>query len=143
MINKIMAIDFGDKRTGVAISDPLGIIAQPLDTIISDSAKIVATKVASLAKDSSVHTIVVGLPKNMDGTLGFRAQKTKTFAEILKTQLEIINHACKITFYDERLTTKQATSIMQECGINTKKGKSSVDVLSAVIILEDYLKSIG
>lgn len=134
---RIMGIDFGDSRIGVAVSDPLGWTAQGLDTIKwKGSAEHPAKRVKQLANEFKVGKIIIGLPKNMDGTVGTSGQKAIEFGELLSriTGLEVIK-------WDERLTTVAANRIMHEVGMKTSKKKENVDKIAAVLILQGYLDS--
>ncbi|MDD4681139.1 MAG: Holliday junction resolvase RuvX [Clostridia bacterium] len=134
---RIMGIDFGDSRIGVAVSDPLGWTAQGLETIRwSGSVKKPAELIKQLAAQYSVEKIVIGLPKNMNGTIGPSGEKAIEFGELLSemTGLEVIK-------WDERLTTVAANRMMHEVGMKTSKKKGSVDRIAAVLILQGYLDS--
>lgn len=132
----ILGVDFGDSRTGYAISDSLGFSANTLETYSSKNMNDVAIHTADLAKKHNIQKIVLGFPKNMNGTIGERGKKTKAFSKLLKemTGLEII-------LWDERLTTVSAHSLMNETNIRGKKRKESVDKIAAAFILQAYLDS--
>jgi len=133
---KILGIDYGDSRTGVAISDAMGWTAQPLETIDMKKGKVFAeTQICELIKQNSVEQVVVGFPLNMNGTIGPRADKTSELIESLKekaTGVEFIK-------WDERLTTVIANRTMHELGIKTKNKRGLVDKIAAVQILQSYL----
>ncbi len=134
---RIMGIDFGDSRIGVAVSDPLGWTAQGLDTIQwRGSIERPAEQIKQLTVQYGVEKIVVGLPKNMNGTIGPSGEKAMEFGELLAkvTGLEIIK-------WDERLTTVAANRMMHEVGMKTSKKKGAVDRIAAVLILQGYLDS--
>ena len=134
---RIMGIDFGDSRIGIAVSDPLGWTAQGLETIQwKGSTKLPAEKIKQLAAQYDVNKIVVGLPKNMNGTIGPSGEKAIEFGELLskETGLEVVK-------WDERLTTVAANRMMHEVGMKTSKKKGSVDRIAAVLILQGYLDS--
>ena len=134
---RIMGIDFGDSRIGVAVSDPLGWTAQGLETIRwKNSMMEPAERIKQLAEQYGVEKIVLGLPKNMNGTLGPSAEKAMEFGELLSqiTGIEIVK-------WDERLTTVAANRVMHEVGMKTSKKKSTVDKIAAVLILQGYLDS--
>jgi len=133
-----MGIDYGDSRIGIAISDPLGITAQGLETVSSkEGLEPALERIAALAARYGTDRIVVGFPKNMNGTIGPRGEKTFEFISLLekKTGLEVIK-------WDERLTTVAANRAMQEMGVKTRKKKDVVDQIAAVYILQGYLDSI-
>lgn len=134
---RIMGIDYGDRRIGVAVTDLLGITAQGVATVQNRGAEKVKVEFEKLLKEYNPEKIVLGLPKNMDGTLGFRAEATYEFAELLKelTDKEII-------FWDERLTTVSAAHILNETNTRGKDRKKVIDTVSACIILENYMNSI-
>ena len=134
---RIMGIDYGDRRIGVAVTDLLGITAQGVATVQNRGAEKVKIEFEKLLKEYNPEKIVLGLPKNMDGTLGFRAEATYEFAELLKelTDKEII-------FWDERLTTVSAAHILNETNTRGKDRKKVIDTVSACIILENYMNSI-
>ncbi|HOQ08270.1 MAG TPA: Holliday junction resolvase RuvX [Clostridiales bacterium] len=134
---RIMGIDFGDSRIGIAVSDPLGWTAQGLETIQrKGTAEQDAERIRQLAVQYGVGKIVIGLPKNMNGTIGPSAQKAIEFGELLArmTGLEVVQ-------WDERLTTVAANRMMHEVGMKTSKKKKSVDRIAAVFILQGYLDS--
>ncbi len=134
---KILGVDFGDSRTGFAISDALGFGANVLDAYRSKSMKAVAEYTVSLAKEQGVERIVLGYPKNMNGTLGPRANKTRQ----LKTMLEELGDI-PVILWDERLTTVSAHNLMNETNIRGDKRKNSVDSISAAYILQGFLDSL-
>ena len=134
---KILGVDFGDSRTGFAISDALGFGASVLDAYRSKSMKAVAEYTFSLAKEQGVERIVLGYPKNMNGTLGPRANKTRQ----LKTMLEELGDI-PVILWDERLTTVSAHNLMNETNIRGDKRKNSVDSISAAYILQGFLDSL-
>lgn len=134
---RIMGIDYGDRRVGIAVSDPLGITAQGVKTIQNRGFEKLAPELSELLKQYTPEKIVLGLPKNMDGTLGFRAEETYKFADFLKTLTDK-----EIIFWDERLTTVSASLILNETNTRGKDRKKVIDTVSACIILENYMNSI-
>ena len=131
---KYLGVDYGDKRTGLAECDPSGLIASGIGTISEPGMKSTAMRVAEEAKSRSCKLIVIGLPKNMDGSEGPRTQVIAAFAELLKEFTDI-----PIDFYDERLTTVEAYRFLGETKTFGKKRKETVDTLSAQIILQNYI----
>ncbi|MEN6313993.1 MAG: Holliday junction resolvase RuvX [Clostridiaceae bacterium] len=134
---RIMGIDFGDSRIGIAVSDLLGWTAQGLETIRWSGSMIKpAEQVKQLAAQYEVEKIVIGLPKNMNGTIGPSGEKAMEFGELLAemTGLEVVH-------WDERLTTVAANRMMHEVGMKTSKKKGAVDRIAAVLILQGYLDS--
>ena len=140
---RILGIDYGDSRTGVAVSDPLGWTAQGLETI-KGGKDIAVGRVAELARQYEAGTIVVGYPVNMDGTVGFRAGHTDKFIEALK--LQIGDGAAEIVKWDERLTSVQAAKVLAASGerptSRAVREKGRLDVVSASILLQGYLDNI-
>lgn len=141
MTKRIMGLDYGDKTVGVAISDPLGITAQGKEIIRRDrpdKLRRTCARIEELIQEYGVEKIVLGLPKNMDGSEGIRVEKTKAFQEMIerRTGLEVV-------LWDERLTTVAADRYMDEAGIKGDKRKAIVDEIAAVFILQGYLDSIG
>ena len=131
---KYLAVDYGDKRTGLADCDPSGMIASGIGTISEGGMTKTAERVAEEARSRSAKKIIVGLPKNMDGTEGERAEVIRMFAEKLAGFTDI-----PIELYDERMTTMVAHRFLTESGTFGKKRKGVVDTLSAEIILQNYL----
>lgn len=133
---KILGVDFGDSRTGYAVSDALGFAANVLDAYKCKNMVKVADYTAELSKKLGAETIVLGFPKNMNGTLGDRAKKTQKFAELLKERLDT-----PVVLWDERLTTVSAHNLMNETNVRGQKRKDSVDSISAAYLLQSYLDS--
>ncbi len=132
---RILGIDYGDVRTGTAISDPLGFTAQGLETINhGNNEKMLLDRLDEIIKQYSVELIVIGFPINMNATKGPRAEKTEKFIEKLKSRFHL-----KVEKIDERLTTVSAHRTMTELGISKDKKKSIVDTMSATYILQMYL----
>ena len=132
---RIMAIDYGDSRTGIACCDKSELISTPYPQIYEKGVHKLVDAVIQRINELEPQLIVIGLPKNMDGTEGERAQKTRKFGELLsdKTDLEIV-------FWDERGTTITATYYMNETNTRGKKRKAILDSASAVVILDNYLQ---
>ena len=136
---RILGIDYGDARVGVAITDELNITAQGLETIQrNQSDKIVLRRLDEILDTYEVDTIVVGLPLNMDGTMSERAEITEKFVHKLKCKYNKI----KIEVIDERLTTVAAHKTMNFLDVNKHKKRNIVDTISAVYILETYLNKL-
>ncbi len=135
---RIMGIDYGDARVGVAVSDALGITAQGVATVPNKVYSKMLERLAALVNEYNTPTVVIGLPKNMDGTEGERCDVTKAFASDLKDKCPEI----QIIFRDERLSTVQAAGILNVTNTRGKDRKNIIDTVSACIILEDYLNSI-
>ncbi|MFA7663913.1 MAG: Holliday junction resolvase RuvX [Clostridia bacterium] len=135
-----MALDIGDVRIGVATSDPLGIIASGYKTLFRKEIKNIFQEVLNICQKESVDTIVIGLPKNMDGTNGNRAEISYKFGEDLK---KLIGEKIKIVYLDERLTSVQAERILISSGVRREDRKKVIDKVAATIILETYLNKIS
>ena len=131
---KILAVDFGDVRTGIAYSDSNGMLAFPAGVIIEKDILKVATHIVEKAKSINAETIVVGLPKNMDGTEGKQAQKCHMLAKLIEEQIEL-----PVIAWDERVTTKIATTYMNDTDTRGKKRRSTIDEVAATVILQSYL----
>lgn len=133
----IMSVDLGKARTGIAVSDATNQFAFPKDVITEYHADRLIEKVCKKATEYSAERIVVGYPKNMDGTLGERAQECAAIAEQIKTTSGI-----ETVLWDERCTTVTAHNYLSMNNVRGKKRKQTVDAVAAVIILEDYLRSL-
>lgn len=131
-MDKILGLDIGKKRIGISMSDIMGLIAHPVETISREPEKEAIAKIKKLCTDNNIKKIVAGLPRNMNNTIGEQAQDCIAFAENFKDEFEII-------FEDERLTSKQAEYILAQIGRKYTKDKKQVDLKSACIILQQYL----
>lgn len=131
---RILGIDYGDARVGVAVSDVLGFMAQGVKTIKNTGIKQLLNELNEVLTEYKPERIVIGLPKNMDGTEGFRAEATYEFANKLKTIYE-----GEIIFWDERLSSVGASRYLNETNTRGKKRKNVLDTVAACIILEGYL----
>lgn len=131
----IISVDYGDVRTGVAVCDKFEMLASPVCVITERNAEILADKIKGIADEKKAQKIVLGLPKNMDGTEGFRAEKCKEFSDLLKEKTGL-----PVILQDERLTTVSAHNILNETNTRGQKRKAVVDAVSAVLILEDYIQ---
>ena len=133
---RILGIDYGDSRVGLALTDPLGLTAQGLETIHHNgNDKIVLKRIEELVKTYEISEFIVGIPINMDGTLGERVEITKKFIHKLKCKFNNIS----IQTIDERLTTVAAHKTMNFLDVKPKQKKNIVDTISAVYILEMYI----
>ncbi len=130
----IMSVDFGDSRTGVAVCDKGELLASPVCVISEKDFYKCIIKTAEKAKELKAQEIVVGYPKNMNNTIGERAEKCRLFSEELKKLTE-----CPVTLWDERCTTISAHHYLNFTNTRGKKRKAVVDAVAAVIILESYL----
>ncbi len=130
----IMSVDYGDKRTGVAICDKLEMLASPVCVLTEWNAETLADKIVNLASEKKAEIIVVGLPKNMDGSKGFRADACEELGALVRARTDI-----PVEFWDERLTTVSAHRILSENNVRGKKRKAVVDSVAAEIILQNYI----
>lgn len=131
---RIMSVDFGDTRTGLALSDINRYLASGIGYISPGGIVKIADKVSEMAKENNASAIIVGLPKNMDGSEGFRADRVKEFADLLRERINV-----PVTFFDERMTTMAASRFLNETNTRGAKRKGVVDTLSAQIILQNAL----
>ena len=135
---RIIGIDYGDARVGVAVSDPLGITAQGLETVPNKVYAKMFQRVCEIIKEYNADKIVIGLPKNMNGTLGERGEISKKFAEEIK---EVFPDT-EIILWDERLSTVQAAGVLNVTNTRGRDRKNVIDTVAASIILQSYLDSI-
>ena len=139
---RILGIDYGRKRIGLAISDPLGITAQGLPTLergdLAGDIDMDIKALSEIIREREVGEMVVGLPKNMDGTIGESAREVLAFVEVLKERFGL-----RVHLMDERLSTVRAHRAMKEGGLSRKKRTGKVDMLSAQLILQGYLDRKG
>ena len=131
---KVMSIDYGDVRTGVALSDTRGILASPYCVINQRYQPKLVDEIVKIIKENKVDKIVIGLPRNMDGSYGYRCDECKDLGNALLEKINI-----EIVYEDERLTTVMAHNILSENNVRGKKRKETVDAVSAVMILQSYL----
>lgn len=134
---RILGIDYGDARVGVAVSDELGFMAQGVGTVKNKGMKSLTAELTKIIDEYKPEKIVVGLPKNMDGTVGFRGEATYKFTDALKKA-----YSGEIIYWDERLTTVGATRYLNATDTRGKKRKDVVDTVAACLILEGYLNSL-
>ena len=132
---RILGVDFGDTRTGLAVSDTSRFLASGIGYVSPGGIQKTADKVAEVAREQGVSAIVVGLPKNMDGSEGFRADRCREFASLLRERLENI----PVAMMDERMTTMSASRYLNETNTRGQKRKGVIDTLSAQIILQNAL----
>ncbi len=133
---KIMAIDYGDARTGISICDKTELLASPFSVIHEKDIDRCITDIKKISDENFVEEIIVGHPKNMDGSVGPRA----IICEIFKEKLQnILNNSVKVLLWDERSTTVSATHYLNQSNVRGKKRKNTIDAVAATIILESYL----
>ena len=135
---RILAIDHGSKRIGIAVSDELKMIAQPLEFIPAEPFAAFLARLSELIRDKEVESILVGLPRNMDGSYGPAAQKVQDFVEALKGAVGV-----PIKMWDERLTSAQANRLLIQGNVRRDKRKEKVDVMAAAILLQSYLDGLS
>jgi len=133
---RVLAIDFGDRKIGLAVSDRLGITAQPLTSYRRKTEKEDADFFKRVVSEYEISEVILGMPLRMDGSSGTRVEKTREFAGWLERILDL-----PIRFWDERLTTKQANQILSQRKFNPKAKKNLEDQIAAMIILSAYLES--
>jgi len=131
---RVLAVDYGDARTGIAVSDLLCSIVGSTTVIHSRNQERTLREIAAIVKDKEVGEIVLGLPRNMDGSEGPRAQLCRELAEKLKEEIGL-----PVTMWDERRTTVEAHQILSDHNYHGKKRKNTVDAVAASLILEGYL----
>ena len=131
---KVMSIDYGDVRTGVALSDTREILASPYCVINQSYQPKLVDEIVKIIKENKVDKIVIGLPRNMDGSYGYRCDECKDLGNALLEKINI-----EVVYEDERLTTVMAHNILSENNVRGKKRKETVDAVSAVMILQSYL----
>ena len=137
---RIIGLDLGTKTVGVAVSDYLGIIANPIGTLRIEENNLnqALELVKNVVKEQQAEKIVLGLPKNMDNSLGFASERSLSFKEKLESKQEL-----KVNLIDERLSTVEAENILINADVSRKKRKNVIDELSACIILDTYLRKEG
>ena len=137
---RIMGLDFGSRTVGVAVSDPLGITAQGVETVErpqENKLRRTLARLEELSGEDQVEKIVVGCPRHMNGDFGERAEKSRDFAEKLATRTGL-----PVVLWDERLTTAAAERVLMEAGVRRERRKDYVDKIAAVFILQGYLDSL-
>ena len=135
-MSRALGLDHGDARIGVAVSDELGMLAHPLETIAVKEKEPLG-RIAEIVAEKSITTIVLGLPKNMDGTSGPATEKVRVFADQLRARVP----ACKVVLWDERLTTVAAQKSLHAAGRNAKQSRAVIDQAAAQLILQGWLDS--
>ena len=135
---RILAIDHGSKRMGIAVSDELKMIAQPLEYILAEPSDKFLARLNELITDKEVELILIGMPRNMDGSYGPAALKVQDFVEALKGAVSV-----PIKIWDERLTSAQANRLLIQGNVRRDKRKEKVDKMAAAILLQSYLDSLA
>lgn len=135
---RVMGLDVGDRRIGVAISDPEGWLAQGLTVITRTTLSRDLSAIQSIAEEQGVEKIVVGLPRRLDGTIGPQAEKSQEFGRALHERVGI-----PVVFWDERLSTVAAQKMMISTGVKRARRKSTIDMAAATVMLQGYLDYLG
>ena len=134
---RAMSLDVGTKTIGIATSDLMWMIANGVETIRRTGVERDFARIGELIKEHEVSTLVVGYPKNMNGSIGERAQICEAFAEELRNRFP----ACKVVLWDERLSTVAAEKVLVDADMRRNKRKKIIDMMAAVVILQNYLDS--
>ena len=134
LMRRVLGVDYGRARIGVAISDELGMLAHPVETVPGADLTSAAKRIAQIAKDKDVERVVIGMPRHMNGEVGAAAEEAQGFANKLRPLLH-----CPITMWDERLSTTAANRALRDAGQKTHKTRGIVDQVAAQIILQGYL----
>ena len=133
-MKRLLGIDLGKARVGMAISDELGLLAHPLETFPADRQNALVERIAAIVRAKEVETVVVGLPRNMNGTMGPAATEALAFVDQLRAKL-----SCHVVTWDERLTTVAAHRALREVGRSTRTTRGQIDQVAAQMILQGYL----
>lgn len=133
-MSRALGIDFGTRRIGLALSDPTGTLASPLPFLENTGAREVVSRLKELVENKGIETVVVGLPRNMDGTYGPSADKVRSFVAQIQPHI-----SAKILTQDERLTTSQASRDLAHIGLSQKDLRQKIDSASATLILQQFL----
>lgn len=135
-MKRILGIDLGEARIGLAVSDELGMLAHPLETLHLKEISDPVERIAHIFARDDIASVVLGLPRNMNGTYGPAAEKSRAFAEKLRARL-----GCEVKLWDERLTSVAAQRSLHEAGRDVKKSRAVIDQVAAQLILQGYLDS--
>ena len=130
----LAGIDYGRRRIGIALSDRLGLTAQPFQQIEVENMRDAVQKTADILVDKAITRVIYGMPVNMDGTVGEMGKEVETFASMVSEQADI-----PYEFFDERLTSAQAHGVLKEANYSGKKRKQKLDMISAQIMLQSYM----
>lgn len=131
---KILSVDYGDVRTGIAISDVRGILASPLCVIEQSYQPKLVDRIVQIVEENKIEKIVIGLPRNMDGSYGYRCDECRSLGDAIAQKIDV-----DIFYEDERLTTVMAHNVLSDNNVRGKKRKQTVDAVSAVMILQSFL----
>jgi len=138
---RILCLDIGTKRIGVAVSDPMGWTAQPVKVILRRSEAAVFSEIVNLCQELEVLQIVIGIPLNEDGNLGPAAEKIKDFSNRIEKHLDVLNIDIPVELWDERYSTATAEERLIDADVSRSRRKKVIDKMAAVVILEDYLRA--
>lgn len=133
-MKRLLGVDLGKARVGMAISDELGLLAHPLETFPAEKRNALVERIAAIVREKEIESVVVGLPRNMNGSMGPAATEALAFVDQLRAKL-----ACAIVTWDERLTTVAAHRALREAGRSTRTTRDQVDQVAAQMILQGYL----
>ena len=136
IVGRVLGLDPGDARVGVAVSDELGMLAHPRETLSVKDGTLPVARIAEMILAEKIHTVVVGLARNMDGTEGPAAAKSRALADAIQDGI-----GCPVVLWDERLTTVAAQKALHAAGRDTRKSRAVIDQVAAQIILQSYLDS--
>ena len=131
---KILSVDYGDVRTGIAISDVRGMLASPLCVIEQSYQPKLVDRIVQIVEENKIGKIVIGLPRNMDGSYGYRCDECRSLGDAIAEKIDV-----DIFYEDERLTTVMAHNVLSDNNVRGKKRKQTVDAVSAVMILQSFL----
>ena len=131
---KILSVDYGDVRTGIAISDVRGMLASPLCVIEQSYQPKLVDRIVQIVEENKIEKIVIGLPRNMDGSYGYRCDECRSLGAAISEKIDV-----DIFYEDERLTTVMAHNVLSDNNVRGKKRKQTVDAVSAVMILQSFL----
>ena len=131
---KILSVHYGDVRTGIAISDVRGMLASPLCVIEQSYQPKLVDRIVQIVEENKIEKIVIGLPRNMDGSYGYRCDECRSLGDAISEKIDV-----NIFYEDERLTTVMAHNVLSDNNVRGKKRKQTVDAVSAVMILQSFL----
>lgn len=131
---KVLSVDYGDVRTGIAISDVRGMLASPLCVIEQSYQPKLVDRIVQIVEENKIGKIVIGLPRNMDGSYGYRCDECRSLGDAIAQKIDV-----DIFYEDERLTTVMAHNVLSDNNVRGKKRKQTVDAVSAVMILQSFL----